>query len=75
MENGKQTPTKSEIAKTFLEYYGSFHDCTLKEHAETVCNKCMDDYVVLSNFYESISNANERIGICIDLDDLVRKNR
>lgn len=75
VENGIQTATESEIAKTFHKYYDDFNTCTQNADAETLCNSCTDDYVILKNFFESISNANERIGVCIDLEDLVSKDR
>ncbi|XP_018563203.1 uncharacterized protein LOC108904958 [Anoplophora glabripennis] len=71
VENGTQTRTESKMAKTFHNYYNSFSNCTVNTDAEALCSHCMDDYIILSNFYGSISNANERIGVCIDLEDLM----
>lgn len=36
------------------------------------CTKCMDTYEKLQNYFLSISNENERIGVCMDIVDLVK---
>lgn len=37
----------------------------------TMCSACMDSYVELNDFYYSISNENEKIGVCMDIVDQV----
>lgn len=37
----------------------------------TMCPACMEDYTDLNNYYYSISNENEKIGVCMDIVDVV----
>lgn len=38
---------------------------------ETLCPDCMKDYDKLNDYYKSISNEDEKIGVCMDIVDVV----
>ncbi|KAJ8918411.1 hypothetical protein NQ315_008108 [Exocentrus adspersus] len=69
VENGTQTSKESEILKQFNSYYNTLSTCTLNTDTENLCRDCMADYVALSDYYQTISKANDKIGTCIDLED------
>nr|XP_023017999.1 osteopetrosis-associated transmembrane protein 1 [Leptinotarsa decemlineata] len=72
IENGTQSKVISNETIQFQEHYTNFMVCvnqTLKK--DDLCGKCMQKYIVLSNFYNSISNNNEKIGLCMDLVDIM----
>lgn len=37
----------------------------------TMCSLCITSYNALNNYYYSISNENEKIGVCMDIVDQV----
>lgn len=57
----------------FNELYAVLMECINGSNVNetTMCPKCMDYYVNLSGFYNTISNENEKIGMCMDIVDLV----
>ncbi|ENN81515.1 hypothetical protein YQE_02044, partial [Dendroctonus ponderosae] len=70
LANGTNTPIPSDISHVFQSLYQDFQDCVNRSR-EDDCTKCMDTYVKLQNYFLSISNENEKIGVCMDIVDLM----
>lgn len=67
------TSMKSKETIQFEELHSSLMTCLNASgiNATTMCTLCMDSYEQLNNFYYSISNENEKIGVCMDIVDQV----
>lgn len=62
--------TVSNKTLQFQTYYEDFTNCT-SNYVDDFCSGCMKDYVKLDNYYKTISNINEKIGVCMDIVDIV----
>jgi hypothetical protein len=73
-ENGTLTPNKSIQTTTFNKYHEKYTHCINQRtiNDTTICKTCMEDYLNLDNYYTSISNENEKIGVCMDIVDVVK---
>lgn len=70
--NGSLTPEPSKVKKDFDALFGTFIECTNGTNEATVCDKCMNDYIELNNFYFKIGDITHGInGLCMDIVDLV----
>lgn len=71
--NGDLTPNLSNETSRFNKYYSTLMECVNGTYINdtTLCKTCMDNYLDLNNYYISISNENEKIGVCMDIVDLV----
>lgn len=76
-ENGEMTNNLSSQTVKFLTYYNETMNCInttgLQSNITSVCNNCMQKYITLDEYYQSISNENEQIGVCMDIVDLVQQ--
>lgn len=72
-ENGTQTFNKSAQTIKFTELFEEYINCANTTESKDVCSICMDKYVTLNKYFLSISNENEKIGVCMDIVDLVSK--
>lgn len=72
-ENGSLTRNLSKETLTFNKLLDDLKQCINRSDVNmtTMCAKCLDTYVVMSSYYDSISNENEKIGVCMDIVDLV----
>lgn len=49
----------------------------INDHNETTnnqtffCSECISEYLGLNSYYKSISDVNDKIGVCMDIVDLV----
>lgn len=71
-KSGSQTTKPSKEAVEFRKLYENFTECLVATTDDFVCAICIDTYVLLQNYFLSISNENEKIGSCMDIVDLVR---
>lgn len=69
--NGSLTRNKSNRTKEFNIRYYALKECINSTSNKTVCTDCMDDYLHLNVYYQSISNVNDKIGVCMDMVDLM----
>lgn len=70
--NGSLTPEPSKVKKDFDALFETFIDCTNGTNEANVCDKCMNDYIELNNFYFKIGDITHGInGLCMDIVDLV----
>ncbi|CAG9859158.1 unnamed protein product [Phyllotreta striolata] len=60
----------SNRTEQFHMYYNTFMNCTT-QHENKVCTECMKNYTTLDTYYKSISNINEKIGVCMDIVDIM----
>jgi hypothetical protein len=76
-ENGTLTPNKSIQTTTFNKYHEKYTHCINQRtiNDTTICKTCMEDYLNLDNYYTSISNENEKIGVCMDIVDVMNTTR
>ncbi|XP_049822003.1 osteopetrosis-associated transmembrane protein 1 isoform X2 [Aethina tumida] len=78
-ENGEMTNNLSSQTVKFLTYYNETMNCInttgLQSNITSVCNNCMQKYITLDEYYQSISNENEQIGVCMDIVDLMNNTR
>lgn len=68
------TPKQSNTTIKFYDLYQNAAECIKKESIRNgtgICKNCMDVYIELSDYYESISDENEEIAMCMDIVDLV----
>ncbi|CAH1117921.1 unnamed protein product [Phaedon cochleariae] len=71
-ENGQHTRKQSNETVQFLKYYNIFMSCVNDtKDADTLCPDCMNNYILLRDYYSSISKYNEKIGLCMDLVDIM----
>lgn len=70
-ENGTQTFNKSAQTIKFTELFEEYTNCANTTKDSDVCSICMDKYVTLNKYFLSISNENEKIGVCMDIVDLM----
>lgn len=70
MQNGTQTLNKSSTFDHFQYLHKNFQECQNKTK-EDLCPTCMNDYVILNNYFTQISNVNEKISYCMDIVDIV----
>lgn len=71
--SGALSPNKSHETIQFNEYFDNLMTCVNRTdiNNETLCPSCMSDYIKLNEYYLSISNENEKIGVCMDIVDVV----
>lgn len=70
-ENGTLTPTISKETKIFNDHFQKYNKCLHYVSENDICKMCLNNYTQLYNYYASISNENEKIGVCMDIVDLV----
>lgn len=70
-ENGTQTFNKSAQTIKFTELFEEYTNCENTTEDSDFCSICMDKYATLNKYFLSISNENEKIGVCMDIVDLV----
>ncbi|CAG9771271.1 unnamed protein product [Ceutorhynchus assimilis] len=71
LKNGTITPYISNQTVTFLELFSNFSSCQNNTEDEAICAICDDEYQVLQDYFFSISNENEKIGVCMDIVDMM----
>lgn len=73
VQNNTLTSNKSKETIRFRELHDNLMICLNKSSVNetTMCPLCMDSYVELNDYYNSISNENEKIGVCMDIVDQV----
>ncbi|KAG5897511.1 hypothetical protein JTB14_030009 [Gonioctena quinquepunctata] len=72
VENGTQSKVTSNETVQFQDYYKHFKECVNRtQEMDLLCKNCMKQYEVLNNYYSSISKFNEKIGLCMDLVDIM----
>ncbi|XP_066138809.1 osteopetrosis-associated transmembrane protein 1 [Euwallacea fornicatus] len=69
--NGTQTANISKETIMFINYYENYTDCVGNAKLTDVCSLCMDKYVQLQDYFFSISNGNDKIGVCMDIVDMM----
>uniref|UniRef100_A0A6P7GW24 Osteopetrosis-associated transmembrane protein 1 n=1 Tax=Diabrotica virgifera virgifera TaxID=50390 RepID=A0A6P7GW24_DIAVI len=71
--NNNGNPKISNETKEFRKYYNNFIRCRNNKSIQDadLCSTCMNDYVKLDHYYKSISNINDKIGMCMDIVDLM----
>ncbi|KAL3281235.1 hypothetical protein HHI36_004449 [Cryptolaemus montrouzieri] len=77
-KNSILTPNASKETIQFDVYYMDLLKCvnyTNGSIPEKLCSVCLDDYTTLNNYYASISNENEKIGVCMDIVDMMNTTR
>lgn len=65
VKNGNMT-----IADEFGQYFDKFIDCVNKTK-DDLCPTCMKYYVQLDHYFRSVSDINDKIGVCMDLVDVM----
>lgn len=78
VNNNSLTPNRSANALMFDSLYQKTQECIndyFYYNVSEMCKTCMDTYMKLSDFYKSISNENENIGMCMDIVDLMNNTR
>ncbi|KAF2895387.1 hypothetical protein ILUMI_10782 [Ignelater luminosus] len=75
--NGELTNKPSTETTTFFDLHKNWTDCRDKNDANDtiLCSVCMNAYVKLNSYYLSISNENEKIGVCMDIVDAMNGTR
>ncbi|XP_060517945.1 osteopetrosis-associated transmembrane protein 1 [Cylas formicarius] len=71
--NGSQTNNTSDESLLFTQYYQYYNTCVTNTTSENLCIDCMNSYVNLQNYFFAISNENEKIGVCMDIEDLMNE--
>jgi hypothetical protein len=75
--------TLSNNTRTYVTYYNDAHDCIFNytrngefgNDTEKICKSCMDKYVTLNTFYESLKgDKSVNTDVCMDIVDSVSKN-
>ncbi|KAL1491304.1 hypothetical protein ABEB36_011921 [Hypothenemus hampei] len=66
--NGTQTDSVSNETIQFSSLYNDFYKC-LNNTSDNQCSECSLKYDALQNYFFSISNENEKIGVCMDIVD------
>ncbi|XP_045472844.1 osteopetrosis-associated transmembrane protein 1 [Harmonia axyridis] len=77
-ENRSLTPNISKETLQFEQYYIDLVKCingTHRNNSEEICHDCSNNYEQLNTFYISISNENEKIGVCMDIVDIMNTTR
>ncbi|XP_057653096.1 osteopetrosis-associated transmembrane protein 1 [Diorhabda carinulata] len=64
-KNGNMT-----IADEFGEYFNNFINCVNKTK-DDLCSVCMKYYVQLDHYFRSVSDVNDKIGVCMDIVDVM----
>nr|XP_022903279.1 uncharacterized protein LOC111415691 [Onthophagus taurus] len=72
--NSVLTHNLSQETIEFLKLYNRTQKC-IGKYPKTMCDFCMDPYLKLNNYYYSISNENDKIGMCMDIVDLMNTTR
>ncbi|GJQ86183.1 hypothetical protein Trydic_g12453 [Trypoxylus dichotomus] len=78
VNNGTITPQPANITTKFYELYKNVASCIEGEapqNSTQMCQKCLDVYMELSNYYDSVSDINEEIANCMDIVDLMNGTR
>lgn len=68
--NGVPSTNVSDETLKFNGYYNNFNNC-ITTNSSNICSKCMEYYTDLQSYYVSISNENEKIGVCMDIVDVM----
>lgn len=71
--NNTQSHIESNITKKFENYYQDFTKCVNVTNSDDLCSQCLKDYDVLHNYFNQISDINEKISYCMDIVDIVSK--
>ncbi|KAF7281440.1 hypothetical protein GWI33_004766 [Rhynchophorus ferrugineus] len=71
IKNDKLTPNISKETKLFNDFYQKYNRCIHNVPEKNICKYCLNNYTQLYNYYSSISNENEKIGVCMDMVDLM----
>ncbi|KAK9879777.1 hypothetical protein WA026_006841 [Henosepilachna vigintioctopunctata] len=74
-ENSTLTTKISKETSQFHEYYEDFVKCFKLTNSSNLCPVCLEKYTTLNNYYTSISNENEKIGVCMDIVDIMNTTR
>ncbi|XP_044752391.1 osteopetrosis-associated transmembrane protein 1 [Coccinella septempunctata] len=77
-ENSNLTPKISNKTLQFDQYYVDLVKCingTQTNSSKEICQKCLQNYMYLNSFYVSISNENDKIGVCMDIVDIMNTTR
>lgn len=69
VKDGVQTNIKSNETIKFNDFYQEFMYCLNRTDEEGMCYDCEDYYFNLQDYFFSISNENEKIGVCMDIVD------
>lgn len=77
MDNGTLTNVSSVETTTFNDLFNKLKSCinSSEVNVTTVCEKCSRQYDELNKYYIGISNENERIGMCMDIVDVMNGTR
>ncbi|KAK5646543.1 hypothetical protein RI129_005007 [Pyrocoelia pectoralis] len=77
MDNGTLTNVSSVETTTFNDLFNKLSSCinSSEVNVTTVCEKCSKQYDELNKYYIGISNENERIGMCMDIVDVMNGTR
>lgn len=75
--NGRLTNNVSVETTTFNELFKNLTSCINRTDVNetTLCPICIDTYNKLNDYYISISNENEKIGVCMDIVDVMNGTR
>lgn len=75
--NGTLTNTPSQQTITFNKLFANLSSCINETdvNSTNVCSKCFDEYKNLDNYYRSITDENEKIGVCMDIVDVMNGTR
>lgn len=71
--NSSLTKNLSVETITFNNLFENLTTCINRTDVNdtALCSICLDDYNNLNDYYISISNENEKIGVCMDIVDMV----
>ncbi|KAF5294162.1 hypothetical protein FQR65_LT10873 [Abscondita terminalis] len=75
--NGSLTNTSSEETIKFNNIFTNLTVCLNRTdvNSSNVCSACFDDYNKLDKYYRSITDENEKIGVCMDIVDVMNGTR
>ncbi|KRT83243.1 hypothetical protein AMK59_3808, partial [Oryctes borbonicus] len=78
VNNGTITPEPANITIQFYKLYKNVVSCIDRKSTQNdtgICRTCLDLYMELSDYYNSVSDINEEIANCMDIVDLMNGTR